>query len=250
MGQYAVSTAGRKLVAVRRFYEMAQAHGFISTDPGKHLRSPKDRTSPVERIKYLQYEIIRRVLALPLEMYGETPRGLRDRAILTCMAIHGLRTIETHRLSVDDVVTSEGAYGIVRAFGKGNKWRTVVLTAKTRPIMNAWLVARDRLGAADDALFVTLHFGLRKGEPQYHRISTRSIRSIVDGYLAAAGAKSERISCHALRHSFATHALANGARIIDISGTLGHASLVTTQVYTHIVDRDRNNPSAVIDELV
>jgi len=250
--QYAVSTVGRKLVAVRRFYEMAQAAGYIQRNPGARLRSPHDRTERAERIKFLSWDDFCTVLSLPTEMYADKQpaRCDRDLAILTCMGVHGMRVIEVHRLDIDDVALSDGDYGVMSVFGKGSKWRDVYLTGETRPVMDAWLRSREKLDAPDDAVFVTLHTGVRKNLKPHHRISKRSIRALVDGYLKAAGAKRPGISCHAMRHSFATHALDHGAELKHISKALGHQSVVTTQVYAQVLDRDKHNPSRVLSGIV
>lgn len=250
VSQYAVSTAGRKLVAVRQFYRMAHSKGYIHTNPGDGLRSPVDRTNPAERIKYVPEAGIRRLLAMPEQKHGSTPRAHRDRSILSLMAIHGLRTVEVHRLDVGNIDRQATAYGALHIFGKGSKWRTVALIARTRDELNAWLADRDLLDADTEAVFVTLHWGRRKGETSHHRISTRSIRSAVDGYMEAVGVKGERISCHALRHSCATLAHARGADIYDLAQLLGHADVATTGIYTEIVNRDERNPSRLLEDLL
>jgi site-specific recombinase XerD len=248
--RYALSTVARKLVAIRRFYEMAHARGVLPRNPAARLRSPVDHTSRAENVKYLPYDKLRAVFALPVDLHGDMPRGCRDRAILVAMGIHGLRTIEVHRLDVEDYEDGPAQYGTLHLFGKGDRRRTVYLTKETQPILEDWLAARQELGATDPAIFLTLHCGVRRDRDPHHRISRRSIRSLVDNYLQKAGAKRPGISCHALRHSFATHALANGARLIDISQVLGHSSVTTTQVYAQVVDREKHNPSKTLGDLL
>lgn len=249
---YAVSTAGRKLVGVRRFYEMAHAHGKISENPAARLKSPVDHTSSVERIKYFTFEAVRKVLAMPTQLNRDerAAKGLRDRAMLTLFAMHGLRTIEMHRLSLGDFDPDDEDWGSLRLFGKGNKFRTILLVEESRRILDAWLQARGELQTEDEALFVTLHWGLREGEEPFHRISTRSIRAMVDGYLEAAGVKKRGMSCHAFRHSCATLSLAMGASLKSIADMFGHASVTTTEVYAQILDRVKNNPAKLLGGLV
>jgi len=239
---YAVTTAGRKLASVRRFYEMARARGLITQNPVAGLKAPSDRTAREERIKYLTLEQARRVLALP---NVNTPKGIRDKTILVLMALHGLRVIEVHRLSLEDVDLEAEEAGTLRLFGKGNKHRTILLTVETREIMERWLAARALTRSDSPAVFVTMHWTDAAVEPG-QRISTRGIRQMVDGYLRAAGVKKPRVSCHSLRHSYATLSLAAGASLLAISGSLGHSSVTTTQVYAKIVDKARSNPAKLL----
>ena len=249
---YAVSTAGRKLVGVRRFYEMAHARGKIPANPAARLKSPVDKTDSVERVKYFTFDAVRRVLALPTQLNRDERaiKGYRDRAMLTLFAMHGLRTIEMHRLSLDDFDPDDEAFGSLRLYGKGNKWRTILLVEESRTILDVWLKARNTLHTEDDALFVTLHWGLREGESPFHRISTRSIREMVDGYLRHAGVKRAGMSCHSFRHSCATLSLAGGASLNAIAAMFGHASVTTTEVYAKILDRVANNPAKLLGGLV
>lgn len=247
--KYTVGTVARKLVSIRRFYEIANANGAIVSNPGARLRSPADHTNPAERIKYVAFDDLKRLLTLPTHLHGETARGHRDRAILVCMAIHGLRTVEVHRLNVGDVDWSGSLYGALRVYGKGNKWRTVLLTEETHLVLSAWIADRDCLDASDEGLFITLYHGVQPDKRPYHRVSRRSVRVVVDQYLVTAGVKRPKVSCHALRHSFATHALSNGARLIDISNALGHCNVIMTQRYAHVVDREKNNPSNALGGL-
>jgi site-specific recombinase XerD len=235
--RYAVSTVGRKLASVRRFYEMAQARGVIGHNPAKGLRSPQDHTERHERVKYLTVEPVRRVLKAP---NMATPKGIRDRAMLVLMALQGMRVIEVSRLDLEGVDLEAGEAGELRALGKGDKWRTVLLTEETREVLRMWLAVRALMRAGSPAVFLTMHWS-QGGEPG--RIGTRGIRGMVDGDLKAVGAQRPGISCHALRHSYATLSLAAGAPLLAISGALGHASVTTTQVYAKIVDKAKHNPA-------
>jgi site-specific recombinase XerD len=240
---YAISTVGRKLVSIRRFYEMAHARGYLSTNPGARLNAPRDHTDQAERRKYVSKEDVKLILSLPLKIHGQTPRGFRDLTILAFMGIHGLRTKEVCALDMKDFESDLGSYGVLHVFGKGDKWRTVYLASETQTVLDKWLVCRNGLGTESEAIIVTLHRGVRHDRKPYHRIARRSVRAIVDGYLTKAGAKAPGVSCHALRHSAATHALEAGARLVDIQQMLGHASVTTTQIYAHVVNRDKRNPA-------
>jgi len=238
--RYAVSTVGRKLASVRRFYEMAQARGMIGGNPAKGLRSPRDKTERHERVKYLPLETVRRVLKAP---NVRRPKGIRDRAVLMLMALHGLRVIEVARLDLEDLDLEVGEAGSLEVLGKGDKRRTILLTEETREVLRMWLAARALMRPGTPAVFLTMHWS-NGGEPG--RIGTRGIRQMVDGYLRAVGAKKAGVSCHALRHSYATLALAAGGSLLAISGSLGHASVTTTQVYAKIVDKARYNPAKLL----
>ena len=237
---YAVASVGRKLTAVRRFYQMAHNRGAVAHNPADGVKAPRDKTARHERVKYLTQVALQRLLAAP---DTHTPKGLRDRAILVLMAIHGLRAIEVHRANLEDLDLEAGEAGSLRVFGKGDKWRTVLLTEQTREELKKWLAVRSLMQAADDqALFVSMHWSNGRSQPG-RRVSRRGIRRMVDGYLEATGAKQEGISCHALRHSFATHSLNNGAELLAISVAMGHASVVTTQVYVELLEKAKKNPA-------
>jgi len=238
---YAVSTVGRKLAAVRRFYEMAQARGLLLENPAKGLKAPRNRTEQHERVKYLPLEPVRRLLKAP---NANEPKGIRDKAILVLMAMHGLRVIEVNRLNLESLDLERGEAGEMRVLGKGSKYRTVLLTEATRAELEKWLAVRDMMHCETTALFVAMDWSRPDAEPS--RVSRRGIRSMVDGYLEMVDAKKEGISCHALRHSFATLSLAAGGDLLAISGALGHSSVTTTQVYAKIVDRARKNPAKLL----
>ena len=237
--QYQVSTVGRKLASVRRFYEMAQARGVIGQNPAAGLKTPADRTAREEKVKFLTVEAVRRVLAAPNR---NEPKGIRDKAVLVLMALHGLRVIEVSRADLADLDLEAGEAGTLKVLGKGNKERGILLTEETREIVKMWLAVRGLMHSGSPALFLTMHWTDAQREPG-QRISTRGLRQMVDGYLLAAGVKREGVSCHALRHSFATLSLAAGANLLAISGALGHSSITTTQVYAKIVDKAAANPA-------
>lgn len=238
--RYAVSTVGRKLAAVRRFYGMAMARGVMGHNPAAGLKAPRDKTAREERVKYLPLESVRAVLAAP---NVNRPKGIRDRAMLVLMAMHGLRVIEVHRLDLEDVDLEGGEAGTLRVLGKGDKYRTILLTEETREVVKVWLAARALMRSGSPAVFLTMHWS---NEREPGRVSTRGMRQVVDGYLEMVGAKKAGISCHSLRHSFATLALAAGGSLLAISGALGHSSVTTTQVYTKIVDKARHNPAKLL----
>lgn len=247
---YAISTVGRKLVGVRRFFEMAHARGVIPANPAAKLKPPMDKTDRSERIKYFTFAAVQQLLKLPTEQHRgpHLAKGLRDRAMLTLMAMHGLRVVEVQRLSLADFEPEAGDAGTLRVLGKGDKYRTILLTEDSRLVLDAWLNARNLMRLESEALFVALHWGTR--DDVRHRMSRRSIRAMVDGYLEAAGLKKPGKSCHSLRHSYATLAKYAGADLQAISDSMGHASVTTTQVYAKIVDKQKNNPAKLLGGLL
>jgi site-specific recombinase XerD len=233
--QYKVSSVGRKLASIRRFYQMAHAHGFLPANVSYGLKSPVDKTEQSERIAYLTLVSLKALFAAT-ETAREPAAQIRDKCILALMAIHGLRVCEVSRLDLADVDLEAGEEGTLAALGKGDKRRGVLLTDETRLTVEKWLAVRRLMHADSPALFLAL-----SGPPE--RISTRGLRAMVDGYLVKIGAKKAGVSCHALRHTFATQSLAAGASLLAISGAMGHSSVTTTQVYAKIVDKARNNPA-------
>jgi integrase/recombinase XerC len=154
----------------------------------------------------------------------EGPLGARDRALLELLYATGLRVSEVVALKVDDL---DLASRQVRTLGKGRKERIVPFGRAAGDAVKAWLKERAALSpAAKDAAFVFLN--ARAGP-----LTDRSVRRILDRAVLAADVP-RRASPHALRHSFATHLLAAGADLRSIQELLGHASLSTTQKYTHL----------------
>ncbi len=236
--KYAPTTVARKLAAVRRFYALAQANGAIPHNPALGLKGPKDkRQLPV---KFLTPEQVQDLLRLP---DLTTVAGIRDRAMLVLMYAHGLRIAEACGLQLADVNMIEGAHGVLRIVGKGQKERTIYLTRKTRRELDRWLSVRKSCGAKDAAVFVSLHHGDAAHGPGYG-LDVRGARYMLTGYFKRAGVQAHP---HMLRHSGATHALMNGAPLEAIQDELGHASPVTTRQYARIVMNTHNNPAGYVE---
>ena len=241
VASYQVSTAGRKLASVRRFYQMAHAYGMLPANPAYGLKSPRDKTDASERVKFLTLTALQALLEATATA-RTTAQQVRDRTIIVLMAIHGLRVAEVERLDLGDVDLEAGEAGTLAVVGKGDKRRTILLTDETRLEVEKWLAVRRLIKSDSLALFVGLHWGGPVDE-LYQRVGRRGIRGMVDGYLEKIGAKRDGVSCHSLRHTFGTQALAAGASLLAISQAMGHASVTTTQVYVKIVDKARNNPA-------
>ena len=216
---YASATVARKLASTRSFYAFGQREGWVRTNPAKPLRGPKRaRKLP----KFLTGEEIGRPLAAP---QPKAAGGLRDRAILELMYSAGLRVREL--VGVDDTdVDLRG--GTVRVRGKGRRERLGIVGRHAQRAVEAWLASRPRpRGPAVTRVqpLFTNRFGTR--------LSVRGVARLLEKHLLTAGLVG-RASPHTLRHSFATHLLDAGADIRSVQELLGHKSLVTTQIYTHV----------------
>ena len=214
----AKSSIGRKLSAVRSFMKHSVRLGVIDASPAEGIPTPKQ---PKRLPKNLTVD---EVFALLDRITGGDVAALRDRALLELLYATGLRVGELAMLDLDDV---DHAGGLVRVLGKGNKERIVPFGAKAKASLLAWLSASEPLrlrGRQDSALFLNL-----RGT----RLTDRSVRRILDRRMREAGIAAH-MSPHALRHTFATHMLGAGADLRAIQELLGHASLSTTQRYTHV----------------
>ncbi len=217
----AATSIGRNLVAVRMFFRYLMLEGVVAESTVDLITSPK-LWQRLPRV--LSPDMIDQLLVSPLPAVDRYCR--RDRAILAVMYATGCRVSEVCNLRIQDVNLTE-AY--CRCTGKGNKQRLVSLTPVAIEAIVAWL-ERERCdmvrnaGGESDWLFVT-----RSG----NRMNRETIWALVQRYATRIGAGAE-ISPHTLRHSFATHLLAGGADIRALQEMLGHASIRTTQIYTHV----------------
>ena len=216
---YSKSTIARKLATLRSFYKFCLRRGFVKAHPLASIRTPKqEKRLP----KFLEVEQINKLLSTP---DCNTLLGARDRAMLEVLFSTGVRVSELVDLNFTDVAFDGGT---IRVRGKGKKQRTSPIGQTAIAAIKRYLELRRADARAtsfdQDALFVNKH-----GQ----RLSTRSVRRKLDKYLAEAGLDPS-ISPHTLRHSFATHMLNNGADLRSVQELLGHQSLSTTQVYTHL----------------
>jgi len=216
---YAPATISRRLASLRGFFTFGQREGWIDTNPAKPLRNPRRaRKLP----HFLSTEEIGRLLHAPA---ADTQAGLRDRAILETMYAAGLRVGELVALSDGDLDLDAG---VLRVKGKGRKERLAPIGSYAADALRRWLAVRA-LHAHEPTGRETPVFVNRFGK----RITTRSVGRMLDKYLREA-ALDRRATPHSLRHSFATHLLDRGADIRGVQELLGHKSLVTTQIYTHV----------------
>jgi len=216
---YSRSSSARKLATLRSFYKFLVRRGYVGTNPVSAIKTPKqDKRLP----KCLTLEQIQTLLEAPKET---DLLGIRDKAMLETIYSTGVRVSELVGLNFDDV---DFLAGMLHIRGKGNKERLSPIGQTAMMSIKRYLAMRqeDPRSASFDAraLFVNKH-----GK----RLSTRSVRRKLDKYLIQAGLDPS-ISPHTLRHSFATHMLNNGADLRSVQELLGHQSISTTQIYTHL----------------
>jgi integrase/recombinase XerC len=216
---YAKTTIARRLASLRSFFRFGQREGWTKANPAKPLRNPrKSRSLP----HFLSSQDIERLLFAPSVA---EPAGLRDRAILEVLYSAGLRVSELAGFNSGDV---DFAGGTLRVRGKGRRERIAPIGSFAARALKEWLAVR-RLSAREKSgpeapVFVN-KFG--------RRLTTRSVGRMLEKHLRATGLD-RRTTPHTLRHSFATHLLDRGADIRSVQELLGHKSLVTTQIYTHV----------------
>jgi integrase/recombinase XerC len=214
---YAPSSVARKLASTRSFFAFGQREGWVTVNPAKPLRTPK---RPRKLPKFLSGDEIARLLAAP---QPGRPGGLRDRAILELMYSSGVRVRELVNLDDGDL---DLVGATIRVRGKGRRERLGMVGSHARRAVEAWLAARPpRRTATGPRPLFTNRFG--------RRLSVRGVARLLEKHLRVAGL-GRRASPHTLRHSFATHLLDAGADIRSVQELLGHKSLVTTQIYTHV----------------
>jgi integrase/recombinase XerC len=220
--KYAKSTIARRLAAVRSFGKFLCRQGILTENPAKSLRSPRqDQRLP----HFLTLADVKKLLAAPSEADWA---GRRDRAILETMYSAGIRVSELVGLDILDADLNDG---IVIVRGKGKKERLALLGPPATAAISLWLPDRltliEKLRTETPAVFLNKNGG---------RLTTRSIGRLLIGHLRTAGLD-PRTTPHTIRHSFATHMLDAGADIRGVQELLGHKSLATTQVYTHVTTK-------------
>jgi integrase/recombinase XerC len=216
---YAKSSISRRLASMRSFFRFALREGLAQANPAKPLRNPRpERKLP----HFLATDEIGRLLETPP---ADDPMGLRDRAILETMYSAGLRVGETVGVNAGDL---DLPAGLVRIRGKGRRERLAPLGSYAVAAVQRWLdvrVVSPKEPQGPEAPVFVNRFG--------RRLTTRSVARMLEKYLKLSGLDL-RTSPHTLRHSFATHLLDRGADIRSVQELLGHRSLVTTQIYTHV----------------
>ncbi len=217
--RYSKSTINRKLSALRSFFKYLNREGFLAANPMAAVRTPKvGRTLP----RFLTKKEVAALLHAPDLSRDD---GKRDRAIFETLYSTGLRVSELVGLNVDDVdFVSE----VARVAGKGRKERISLLGSFAVRALEEYLrtrgITKSRAPFRNEPLFLN-RFGTR--------LSARSIARIIDKHVNRASLRGG-VSPHSLRHSFATHMLDAGADLFAVQEFLGHASITSTQIYTHL----------------
>jgi integrase/recombinase XerC len=220
----AKTSRARKVASLRSFFAFLARRNFVAQSPAAGLRAPKlDRKLP----HFLRGDEIDALMTAPLQPDNNPDLGARDAAILETLYASGMRAGELVKLDIEDLDLPQG---IAHVIGKGDKERIVLLGDSAVDAIAAYVenargrLIPDKTAIPKGALFVN-RFG--------RRISDRGVRKMFDKYCAAASANL-KITPHVLRHTFATHLLAGGADLRFVQELLGHSSVATTQIYTHV----------------
>ena len=212
-------SAARKLASVRSLYRYLCRRKYTASNPAAGVRPPKlDRKLP----PFLDVRQVERLLRQPA---GEGFQGLRDRAVLEILYSTGMRVSELVNTDLRDI---DRRSGVVRVTGKGRKERMTPLGSYAQRALADYLAVRGAHFSGKRYDRHALVLNNRGG-----RMTTRSVERLIEKYALMAGL-GDRTSPHTLRHSFATHLLNNGADLRSVQELLGHASLSTTQIYTHV----------------
>jgi len=211
------TSSARKLAGLRTFFRYLCREGILQTNPARVILSPRLERRIPSVLEEPQVDAL-------LDVKGESEAAVRARAVLELLYATGIRCAELVALDTGEVDLEAR---MIRVLGKGRKERVVLFGTRAREALRAWLAVRGRLRPRTDAVFVNA-----RGS----RLSDRGVRALVARRVRQV-ALSRRCSPHTLRHSFATHLLTRGADLRAIQELLGHASLSTTQRYTHVDTR-------------
>ncbi len=220
-GRYKRTTIARKLSAIRSFFYFLERKGLLQSNPAADISSPKQgKYIPT----HLPVDEMFRLLEGPDRA---KPLGLRDLAILEVLYSCGIRVSELSSLNLSSIDFDQR---LVKVMGKGNKERIVPIGRKALRAIEDYIEATRplRKKTQRDPQYAPLFINFRGG-----RLSNRSIGRIVKRYASQCGLMTQ-ITPHSLRHTFATHLLDGGADLRSVQELLGHASLSTTQKYTHV----------------
>ena len=216
--RYSRRSIARKLSSARSFFRFLVREKLADQNPFENLLTPK---LPKKLPNFLYPEELQSLLDAPEQ---KDPRGLRDRAILEVIYGTGLRVTEIIRMNINDIDFDESE---IKVLGKGAKERIVLFGSHARAALHKYMEEGRRQltsGKKTAALFINRRGG---------RLTTRSVERKISSYAKKAGLN-KKVTPHTLRHSFATHLLSGGADLRMVQELLGHVSLSTTQVYTHI----------------
>lgn len=223
--KYANSTVARRLAAIKSFFSFLRKRNVIHHDPTEHLDAPRVDRFPPKAISQNQVD---ELLELPLQ-HNSGPEGLRDKAMLEVLYATGMRVSELVALNIDDISFTSKT---VRCLGRQGRERILPLSEAALTALEEYLdIARPKLAnhahGNDEALFLN-HRG--------KRLTRQGFWLILKEYADRAGLHD--LTPHILRHSFAAHQLRNGVDLRELQERLGHASIATTQIYTHLTEEE------------
>ena len=217
--QYAKTTIARRLASLRSFFRYCAREKLVNSNPAKALRTPRTGR------KLPSFLTTQQTVTLIEAPPTDEPSGLRDRAMLETMYSAGLRVAELVGLNLSDW---DQDANVLRVRGKGRKERIAPVGRHASSALHDWLTVREasEKGRPEDREAIFLNrFGTR--------LTTRSVGRMLEKYVKANGLDT-KISPHSMRHTFATHMLDGGADLRSVQELLGHKSLTTTQIYTHV----------------
>ncbi len=220
--KYSERTIARKISSIRGFFKYLVREGIIENNPAEYLQTPKIKN---KLPNFLFFDEIRILLS---SVKTDSPKDIRDKAILEIMYGTGLRVSELTNLKISNINENENT---MKVLGKGSKERILPLSYPVLKSMKKYKEIRTKIpkkayqNNTDNEHFFINCFGTK--------LSTRSVRRIVNHYMDVAGLN-KKISPHVFRHTFATHLLNGGADLRSVQEMLGHENLSTTQIYTHI----------------
>lgn len=216
------TSLARRTSAAKTFTAWASRRGLLASDPATRLQMPKARRTLPAVLR--QDQALDAMSAAKSGAEQRDPLALRDRLIVELLYATGIRVSELCGLDIDDV---DAGHRLLRVLGKGNKQRTVPFGGPAQDALQAWLTdGRPTLATGESGLALLL--GARG-----RRLDQRQARTVVHQTVAAVGGAPD-IGPHGLRHSAATHLLEGGADLRIVQELLGHSTLATTQLYTHV----------------
>ncbi len=225
----ATATITRRLSSVKSMHRFLHDEGLLAQFAGAGVRTPKQATTLPDTLTIAEVERLLDACG------GETPVQLRDRALLELLYATGARVTELVSLDVDDLHTESSNWetelehgGFLRVTGKGNKQRIVPFGSFAGRALTAYLVRVRPLFAARGRSTPALFLG-----PRGARVSRQTVWLVIRA-AAQRAELDQKVSPHSLRHSFATHLIEGGADVRSVQELLGHASVTTTQIYTHV----------------
>lgn len=225
-------TQSYHLVAIRGFFAFLEKIDIKCLAPRKIEVGKQER----KKVEFLKPDEVEKLLSTPsLFLHSMPIITLRDKAILHLLYASGVRVSELIAMNTDEIDFERDEFSVK---GKGNKTRIVFLSENAKRCIGEYLDARDNLDKFKEEKALFLRFNRlsnKQANPESNRLTPRSVQRMVKGYAEMAGF-TKIVTPHTLRHSFATDLLFNGADIRSVQEMLGHSSIITTQMYTHVTN--------------